>query len=90
MGDTCFCFRMNRASDTSPRPGFPLGASSEEEDERILRRLGEAVLEVWNDLPRDIQRQLFEHAVSGSAHRPPGEIRQRIAQFLHDHKDDGF
>ena len=39
-------------------------ASLAEEEERILRRLGAAVIMQWNDLPTDIQRELFEHAIS--------------------------
>jgi hypothetical protein len=57
-------------------------------EERILRFLGAAVIMQWNDLPTDIQRILFEDAASmGSAARQ-FQLKQQIAQFLHDHKDD--
>ena len=34
------------------------------EDEHILQCLGAAVIMQWDDLPTDIQRELFEHATS--------------------------
>jgi len=34
------------------------------EEEHILRCLGAAVIMQWDDLPTDIQRELFEHAIS--------------------------
>jgi len=39
-------------------------ASLAEEEEGILRYLGAAVVARWNDLPTDVQRELFRHAVS--------------------------
>jgi hypothetical protein len=66
-------------------PDIALGAA----EERILRYLGAAVIMQWNDLPTEIQRVLFEDAASmGSATRR-FQLKQQIAQFLHDHKDDG-
>ena len=41
----------------------------------------------WNDLPTDVQRRLFEHAVSGKSH-DAAQLKARIARFLHNHKDD--
>jgi len=59
-----------------------------ETEEHILRCLGAAVVLQWNDLPTDVQRKLFEHAISrGEPPRSP-ELRQGIARFLHTHKDD--
>jgi hypothetical protein len=59
-----------------------------ETEEHILRCLGAAVVLQWNDLPTDIQRKLFEHAISmGEPPRSP-ELKQGIARFLHTHKDD--
>jgi hypothetical protein len=58
-------------------------------EEHILRCLGAAMVLQWNDLPTDIQRKLFEHAISmGEPPRSP-ELKQGIARFLHTHKDDG-
>jgi hypothetical protein len=42
--------------------------------------MGEAVVRVWSELPKDVQHQLFEAAVG------PGEdeVRAELARFLHD------
>jgi len=48
----------------------------------VLLSLGAAVVARWYDLPRDIQKQLFNAAASGQAN--PAETRNHIARFLHD------
>ena len=55
-------------------------------EERVLRFLGAAVIMQWNDLPTEIQRKLFEDATNDSARQ--FELKQLIARFLHEHKDD--
>jgi hypothetical protein len=47
--------------------------------------LGGAVIHLWDALPQDIQRQLFEHAVviGHRGERDEG-LREQLAQFLHD------
>lgn len=57
------------------------------EEERILRCLGAALIMQWNDLPRGIQRSLFEYAVSMGEPRETAELKARIARFLHTHKN---
>lgn len=55
------------------------------EQENILRCLGAAVILNWNTIPTKLQRALFEAASnSGRA----AALKEAIAQFLHDHKDD--
>ena len=61
-------------------------STAADEDEAILGRLGIAVIDLWSELPQDLQRRLFEAAAAGSPKMPLGERRQRIATFLHDHK----
>ena len=58
------------------------------EQENILRCLGAAVVLNWNTIPTKLQRALFEAAssVQDSGHTAP--LRDVLAQFLHDHKDD--
>jgi hypothetical protein len=56
--------------------------------ERILQYLGAAVIMRWNDLPTDIQRYLFDDAASMGTPARRFQLKQQIAQFLHDHKDD--
>ena len=58
------------------------------EEEHILRRLGAAVITLWNDLPRDVQHGLFDHAISMSKAHHTAKLKSQIAQFLHNHKDD--
>jgi hypothetical protein len=42
----------------------------------------------WNDLPTEIQRELFDDAASMSDLARQFELKQQIARFLHEHKDD--
>src|ERR1700733_11331825 len=56
-------------------------------ERRVLECLGAALVSEWNDLPTDVQRRLFEHAVSGKSH-DAAQLKARIARFLHNHKDD--
>lgn len=74
------------SASEEPRRDKP-GPLSEEEA-RILQCLGAAVLLQWNDLPTPIQRQLFEHAVAMGEARHTAQLKERIARFLHEHKDD--
>jgi len=58
------------------------------EEEHILRCLGAAVIMQWNDLPTDVQRELFDHAVSMGKLRQTAELKSLIARFLHQHNKD--
>lgn len=53
------------------------------EEEHILRCLGAAVILQWSDLPRNVQRALFEQAVAMGEPRRTAAMKQRIARFLH-------
>jgi hypothetical protein len=57
------------------------------EQENILRCLGAAVILNWNTIPTKLQRALFEAAstIQGAEAAP---LREVLAQFLHDHKND--
>jgi hypothetical protein len=57
-----------------------------ETERRVLECLGAALVSEWNDLPTDLQRRLFEYATTGKSHDPT-VLKERIARFLHDHKD---
>jgi hypothetical protein len=53
----------------------------------VLEHLGAAVMLRWAHLPRDVQRDLFNAAVD--LNEPDADsVRQHIAVFLHQHKDD--
>ena len=57
------------------------------DEERVMMCLGAAVILQWNHLPTDIQRTLFEHATSLSDDEHRLQLKQKIAVFLHRHKD---
>jgi hypothetical protein len=61
------------------------GRSLAQEEEHILRCLGAAVVVRWDQLPTDIQRDLFDAAGAVGAQPDPQELRGRIARFLHAH-----
>ena len=58
------------------------------DEEKILRCLGAAVILHWNTIPTQLQRALFEAAssIEDSVRKAP--LKDVLAQFLHDHKDD--
>jgi len=57
------------------------------DEEKILRSLGAAVILHWNTIPTQLQRALFEAASSIQGARTP-PLKDALAQFLHDHKND--
>jgi hypothetical protein len=59
-----------------------------EEEERILRYLGAALIMQWNTLPTKLQRELFDNAGSMGELLDTPALRGQIARFLHRHKDD--
>jgi hypothetical protein len=58
------------------------------EEEHVLCCLGAAVIMQWNDLPTQIQRDLFDHAISVGDPRHTAQLKEQIARFLHTHKND--
>jgi hypothetical protein len=57
-------------------------------EQRILQCLGAAVIAQWAELPTDVKKALFEHAVSSGDPRHSVELREQIARFLHSHKNE--
>lgn len=51
----------------------------------MLLRMGIALVTLWSELPRDIQRVLFEAATGHSPTTDAG-VREKVARFLHDNK----
>ena len=47
--------------------------------ERFANLLGRAAMDVWADMPRDIQEALFETAMKGQ-----DAYREELARLLHD------
>lgn len=60
-------------------------ASLARDEERILRCLGAAVVLKWDQLPTDIQRDLFDAAGSVGPLQDAPDLKNRIARFLHVH-----
>jgi len=62
-----------------------------EEEERILRCLGAAVIMQWNTLPTKLQKEkeLFDNASSIGDLLQTDALKGQIARFPHKHKDDG-
>src|SRR6266542_5295047 len=52
-------------------------AALAKEEEHVLRCLGAAVIMHWNDLPTDIQRELFDHAISMGELGRTAELKDR-------------
>jgi hypothetical protein len=59
-----------------------------EDEERILRCLGAAVIMQWNTIPTKLQRELFDTAGSMGEVLKSAALRGQIARFLHKHKDE--
>jgi hypothetical protein len=59
--------------------------SANQSAERFARTLGAAVIDLWGDLPVNIQEHLFERAVV-LGHRGESDemLREQLAKFLHD------
>jgi hypothetical protein len=55
-------------------------------ERHILECLGAAVVSTWSDLPRSVQRAIFEHAAAQQAY-DTASLRKQLACFLHDHND---
>jgi hypothetical protein len=56
--------------------------------QRFVRVLGDAALDLWRELPQEIQHQLFERAVLlGHKTEQDESLREQLAQFLHAHHE---
>lgn len=48
----------------------------------LTTALGKAVLNIWSDLPRDVQERMFESAAAELERSD--RVREDLAQLLHD------
>ncbi len=73
---------------TGEKRDWSSGITLADEEERILRCLGAAVIMQWNTIPTKLQRELFDTA--GSLGNVPQTVtlRGQIARFLHKYKDE--
>jgi DNA polymerase elongation subunit (family B) len=58
-----------------------------QEEDRILHCLGAAVIMRWNNLPTEVQRELFTSAASLGDPLDAPDLKEQIARFLHTRKD---
>jgi hypothetical protein len=62
--------------------------SANDREQRFVEALGLAALDVWSELPQPIQQALFEGAVvRGHQSERDENLREQLAQFLHDHHE---
>jgi len=55
-------------------------------NERYFLILGAAALDLWSNLPQELQETLFERAVVlGHKSERDESLREQLAKFLHDH-----
>ena len=73
---------------TGPQQEADEGMRLMAEERLILQALGASVLANWNDLPTGTRKRLFDGAVASGHAADIGLIKERIARFLHEHKDD--
>ena len=73
--------------DGAPATALALADSDDEED-RILRCLGAAVITRWSTIPTKLQKELFDDASSMGELLETDVLKGQIARFLHKHKDD--
>ena len=64
------------------------GPTLAEDEEHVLRCLGAAVIMQWNTLPTKLQKELFDNASSVGDLLKTDALKEQIARFLHNHKDD--
>jgi hypothetical protein len=64
------------------------GMSADESSERFVAALGLAALDLWGELPQEVQQVLFERAVvRGHQTERDESLREQLAQFLHTHHE---
>jgi hypothetical protein len=62
--------------------------SADDGHQRFFEALGLAALDMWSELPKPIQQTLFERAlVRGHRTERDENLREQLAQFLHDHHE---
>jgi hypothetical protein len=57
-------------------------------EEHVLRCLGAALIMQWSTIPPKLQRELFDTAGSLGDLLKTATLREQIARFLHNHKND--
>jgi len=58
-----------------------MSATSNRTEDKLTHALGEAVVQIWSNLPPEVQHNLFEEAIAARGEA----MRQQLAVFLHAH-----
>jgi hypothetical protein len=67
---------------------FDGAMTADESSERFVEALGLAALDLWSELPQEVQHSLFEQAVlRGHKSERDESLREQLAQFLHQHHE---
>lgn len=82
-------WRADNQTGTVRAPATVERAALAQDEEHILRCLGAALILQWNTLPKKLRRELFDNAGTMGELLATGELRGKIARFLHKHKNDG-
>jgi hypothetical protein len=62
------------------------GPAGQSDRDRYLLVLGSAAMDLWGELPQELQESLFERAVViGHKSERDESLREQLAKFLHDH-----
>ncbi len=83
---------LDRVPDPTGRDGaidFVAKAESSDRlnqsDDRFSQVMGSAVIDLWADLPQELQEELFERAVVlGHQGEQDEMLREQLAKYLHD------
>jgi hypothetical protein len=87
---------FDRAPDPTGRDGAidftagvegrnPSDAALPDQTDRFAHVMGAAIVDLWSELPQDIQERLFERAVVlGHQGERDEMLREQLAKFLHD------
>jgi hypothetical protein len=60
--------------------------TADDDIERFAAALGLAAIDLWSELPQELQQRLFEQAVlRGHKSERDESLREQLAQFLHAH-----
>jgi hypothetical protein len=63
----------------------PERGGAQEDGDRFVHVMGQAVIALWSELPQPVQEELFERAVRLGHHSERDEmLREQLAKFLHD------
>jgi len=73
-----------RGSEDHPSTDLTLA----DDEDRMMRCLGAAVVMQWNTLPTKLQRELFDNATAVGELSETAARRGMIARFLHKKNDD--